>query len=325
MERLTIITVSLALMFTSSFAQQKPVAILELRVNAETTSWEKISQGRKACDTDYVLQYKSLTNAPLSNTRVEFCIYRDKLIGNDEFVEVDSYTKQIEEITPNKREEIRLGGGRSFKKSDPDFLNECAGCRARVYITLPDGTEVMQECQYPRNLKLDEYPWNTPFDKSTSQKNSSEAGKLFMDETKVIITPYMTESKWVADDEQVENRESKETCFRLRMKNTTATDFSGLRAEFCTYRDRLNGGKKYISSEISTNEVGVLVANEWKNVVRPGIPISFKVKEEFLNEVLGARVRVYLPLASGQELMREIKLPKSLSDVKFPWGESDEK
>jgi hypothetical protein len=170
---------------------------------------------------------------------------------------------------------------------------------------------------------LDQYPWNTLPEQSASQKNTTETGKLFMDETKLVITPYMTKSKWDDDDENVRNRESKRTCFRLRLENTTAIDFSGVRAEFCTFRDRLNNKGTYITSEISTNEVGILAANEWKNVVRPGIPISFRVKEEFLNEVLGARVRVFLPLADGQELTREIKLPKSLSDDTFPWGETD--
>ena len=325
MKRLMILTVTFALMFTGSFAQQEPSEVLKLKIRDESTSWEKISQGRKAKDTDYSLQYTILTNQPLSDIRLEYCIYRDKIIAGDEFVEVDPRATRIREINPGKRETIKLGGGRSFKSSDSGFLNEISGCRVRAYITKSDGTEVVQEAQHPNRLELDKYPWNTPPDQSAAQKNTPETGKLFIDETKLVITPYMTETKWDDDDETVANRESKRTCFRLRLENTTAINFTGIRAEFCTFRDRLNSKGTYIASEISTNDVGVLVANEWKNVVRPGIPISFRVGEEFLNEVLGARVRVYLPLADGQELVREIKLPKSLSDDKFPWGETDEK
>ena len=303
-------------------------SLLKIYEYEKDTKWERASKttaSRKKKSTHYLIRLKNQNKTELTGLRVDYCIYRDRKINGDEFIEIDSHRKEIAPMMPFSTEEVKTVTGKSYKVPEDGFINEIVGCCFRVYMTLPNGREIMREKRSPSSLSTTKYPWKEPEDNRGDHRNTSENGKEFMNPSSFTITTKTTETKWKEDDGKVDGREKKETHYRITLENKSSVKITGLRMDCCIYRDRKNSKGEYISTDSYSKEIGTITPSGTENATT-GVKVSSKVPDSgFLNEVLGIRAKIYLPMEDEQEIVREIQLPESLSEEKHPWQDPEEK
>jgi hypothetical protein len=117
------------------------------------------------------------------------------------------------------------------------------------------------------------------------------------------------------------SRKSKTTRYTLKLHNTSQTDFQDLRMEYCIYRNKKKYGSSYIESKNYSKTIADIMAREEKEIDAVKSRSTRANQSEVVDEVIGVCFRIYMPVAGGEEVMREIRYPSSLSAKKFPWKE----
>lgn len=296
--------------------------IFQIKVVEDSSNWKRSSgnaNGQKRKETDYFLKFSHKASVKLNELRVEYCIYYDRLFCGLPSVNINTGQKAIPAPRAKRSEEVEMYSGRSFKIQKTDFSNELVGGCFRIYMTCPNGKEVMREIRYPSSLPCLTYPWKEHEDPRSIVPNSLEKESTFLDPASFIIRTTIKESKWINDDDIVAGRERKNSLSFIHLTNQTPHRLTGIRMEHCIYRDRKMGEKEYISAGFYSKHIGTLPSSSKSTILTDSF-ISFRIdSRDILNEVLGMRARVYLPLKGGREAMREICFPDSLSNEKYPW------
>lgn len=161
--------------------------------------------------------------------------------------------------------------------------------------------------------------------KNARSVNSEKAAQLFMDPETFVIKPEMQETEWVRDDQNAPGRKSKKTKFIVHVNNQSDQAFARLRVECCTYRHRTFNGRDFVAADIRKKNIGFIGKNETTDIILSNGDLCFKTPNtEFPNEVLGACIRINLPVADGKEIYREVWVPETLAQKKYPWCDSED-
>lgn len=177
-------------LFTTALGQDTPASEIEklfmdsdtfkISISATETAWEKASDNsastkdRVQKSTSYTVQLENNSNIGFHTLRMDYCTYSDvKILGQICNVKIDSFSQQsgiIENFTASK---IKLIGPVSYKYlSSRDYLDEAAGIRLRIYLSSPDGREVMREIRFPKSLSEEKYPWKDPAENKIANQNN---------------------------------------------------------------------------------------------------------------------------------------------------------
>lgn len=177
--------------------------------------------------------------------RLEYCIFRDRKLNGEEFVETDVKEEQIGSIPANSTKTIRSSTGLSFKANN--FLNEAAGIRVRIYSEPQSKSSLTREQCFPEDLEKEVYVWKKEETETTSQKQVSAQNhtpldfssvNMSKDDVKALIKTYA--EAWEDEDfEQWEillsdlhpnHRYFDEKIFKNRsIKSYTIKDIDGLK------------------------------------------------------------------------------------------------
>lgn len=133
-------------------------------------------------------------------------------------------------------------------------------------------------------------------------------------------------SSWRSRDEEGQDPRTKEKniYFIIHFQNKSKIEFNDLQIKSCTYRERKFNNQHFIESWSRTITPTVEVKPQEKREVRINAGTSIKNNPDgFLNVVIGGRFRVYMTLPSGQQFMREVQFPESLSDKEHPWKDPE--
>jgi len=147
----------------------KPLSAEEAFLNPEVfvvtadvteTKWEKLEKSspkQEAKDHTYLISLQNRSKVKLVGLRIDYCTYRKW--GNSERSKL--YSKKIGSISPFARETFSktISSLRFIKSGNEDAL---LGLRARIYLPLSDGREVMREICIPKSLSAETYPWQNP-------------------------------------------------------------------------------------------------------------------------------------------------------------------
>lgn len=149
--------------------------------------------------------------------------------------------------------------------------------------------------------------------------NSPEVEKLFLEPDGFKISITSSEEKWKVDSE---GGSDKRIHYVVHLKNTTDSNFVGLRIEFCTYHAASDIGHEYIypGHDYYYQDIPALKPHSTQDI-KLRDQSSTKREDKFLSCTLkGVRVRIYLPLADGREAMREIRFPEDeMSKGDYVW------
>lgn len=154
--------------------------------------------------------------------------------------------------------------------------------------------------------------------------NPVEAESPFLDPGLFQISVTSKEERWT---HYSHSHDRKEIRYFIRFRNMSTVSFIGLRAESCTYHDinDREGTQKYVESKFNYGSLGnrhefSLQHNQSKKFSL--FEYSSRSNDPFLSKMVkGICVRVYLPLANGQEAVREYRFPENeLPEKTYVWG-----
>lgn len=109
-------------------------------------------------------------------------------------------------------------------------------------------------------------------------------------------------------------QEERFTRYVLKLNNRGDLDLDDIEIVCCEIREK-NGGTSYSHYNLSTTMVAAGDRVEEEKEVRS----SRNEKRHTHNSVVGTRMRLYWTPDDGRELMREVFMPKNLSDERYPW------
>lgn len=114
------------------------------------------------------------------------------------------------------------------------------------------------------------------------------------------------------------SRKERSTTFALRLKNDSEVDLKNLRMEYCVFREKKEQGNAYTAIKHHSRRIGDLPAAEGREIdaVRSR---CVRMSDGTSDEIVGVALRVYLPVAGGEEIMREFRYPTGLSKKQYPW------
>ena len=139
-------------------------ALFDISVVEDKSSWTSsgdASGNRRQRTTYYTIVLHNNNEDPIDGLRVEYCVFRNRELGGDEFVESKIYTKDAGKIDAKSEKRIRGNGYVSFKNSG--FLNEVEGLCVRVYMD-SEGKTLTREMRFPEKLSTEEYVWGNTED-----------------------------------------------------------------------------------------------------------------------------------------------------------------
>lgn len=143
-------------------------AAFSISIKATETEWApdpgngKTTKTRESKTTHYDVQLENNSSLELDRMRMEYRIYRDMKYNGKAYISADSYRKTIENMKHSADCVVKGAGHLSFRIPSRDFLNEVLSMRARIYLPLPDGREVMREITFPESLPEEKFPWTSP-------------------------------------------------------------------------------------------------------------------------------------------------------------------
>ncbi len=114
-------------------------------------------------------------------------------------------------------------------------------------------------------------------------------------------------------------RKERPVTYSLHLINNSRIDLKGLRMEYCLFRAKKNAGRSYIETKFYSKKVGDVPARDEKKITAVKNRSIKASNSSSADEIVGVRLRLYMPVAGGQEVMREISHPNLLSAKKFPW------
>jgi len=301
-----------------------------ITTDAIETKWREYGDyddGRKKKAMHYRTTLNNQSKNRLAGLKVDYCIYSDREMCGDKFVEIFSHNSlSLGSIKPSEFKTFRTGTHTNYERPSSKSSTSIAGICFRVRLPMAGGREAVREIRVPESLSAEKYPWKDYENTRKPPKNSSKNKTIFLNQDSFSLSLNKTETEWEEDDEIVDGRLKKWAHYRLTLRNNSQEKLTGLRVEHCTYRDRDNyseGG--YISTYSYGRRIGSI--NPGTTVdVSTGYNASYKSPDnDYVNEVLGMRIRVYLPMSDGKDVMREISFPESLSEEDCPWQDPEKK
>lgn len=144
-----------------------------------------------------------------------------------------------------------------------------------------------------------------------------DAGLAFLDPELLSISITREDAPWKKDPRG--GKESS-TVFAICAENLSGFSLEGVRLEYCLYLKRVYPDRQSMSVD----------PNEWLvGCIEPGSieKITTRVQRVFRREhpteVIGVRVRLYLPIGEQCEVVREIRFPADMDVEKYPWENPD--
>jgi hypothetical protein len=300
-------------------------ATFSIEIQAEETGWGQFNN-RRDVETNSVhfkiiLKNNSTTNFP--NLRIDYDEFRDINENGDCYVETTPYQIETEPIAPSETKTIGIRPVRGNKYPLTDSSRLVAGICCRIYLPLANGQEVMREIRSPATRSAEKYPWKAP--KNPALTNASTEKEIFLNPNSFEIDMQFYESDW-RDTEGSNGHQSKDSHYIISLNNTSTATLAGLRMEYCIYNN--SNGNLDKTPHIRTNTykraIGDLAPSKKEEIRATGAFNYRHKKQGFLNEVVGARFRFYLPMADGQEVVQEVCWPKNLSK-KYEWQKYEER
>ncbi len=298
----------------------------------EADEWEHFGTkgNRERKPTEYFLRLENTSDVELSGLRLEVCMYGETfgshsfLSGSADYVSVNSYDMKIRSVKPFSVREVELGRGSCIRDSEGNFVCMHKGVRVKIFLPLSDGREFVREVRVPKTLLEKEYVWKDP---GTGRYNSLKKEEPFMDTSAFRISVKETETDWVYDPggaNRTINRTSRKTGYTLRLENTSDARFTGVKADYRIYRLCQGNGEGYVVSDFRSMPIGP-IQPATTNLFHLEEATSYSNRQYHVSEeVLGARIRVCLTLSSGEEVIREIRVPEELPELICPWKEFSE-
>jgi hypothetical protein len=114
-------------------------------------------------------------------------------------------------------------------------------------------------------------------------------------------------------------RKEKRISYTLNVKNNSRIDLKKLRMEYLLFRAKKDHGYSYVESKFYKKNIGDILANEKKEISAVKNRSYKSPGTDTEDEIIGVCIRIYMPVSEGNEVMREIRYPNSLSAKKYPW------
>ena len=164
-------------------------ANFKISIEEHKTSWESCgddSGNRRERKTHYTITLKNNNNEALENLRLEYCIFRDRDLNGEEFIESDVREEQIGIIPANSTKTVRSSTGLSFKANN--FLNEVVGICVRIYAEPKAKPSSMREQRFPEDLKEAVYVWKKEEVEPSIQQQADSQNHAPVDLSSVNMT-----------------------------------------------------------------------------------------------------------------------------------------
>jgi len=172
--------------------------------------------------------------------------------------------------------------------------------------------------------------WVNPQEPQKPQPlNVAQNAKPFLDPLIFKVSVYKEPSDdlavWTAwPSETSKDRQSRLQRYKMRIENTSETDFVGLRVEYCAYYNKILNGVEGTSSSTEIKQLGKFSHGAVIQDFFLGSATSVQAPSASFSSVsAGICVRIYMPMADGTEVVREIRFPESLSEEKYPWKDPE--
>lgn len=156
--------------------------------------------------------------------------------------------------------------------------------------------------------------------KKPAVSNNSEIEKVFLNPLVFKIAVIKTETEWAAEPGVgVPDRTSKVTQYVMRLENQSTVLFKDLRVDQCLYRNKKIKGNEFVETNAFRKTIGMIGGSATNEVRLTGAASYRAPASGFLNELIGGYFRVILPLPDGREIIREIRVPDTLSETEYTW------
>lgn len=298
----------------------------KISITSSEGKWEVGSEGGSEKSIQHVVHLENTTDSKFVGLRIDFCTYHARSNLGHEYIypDHDDNYRDIPAIKPHSIHDIKLRPQSSTKREEKFLSREFKGVRLRVYLPLADGREAVREIRFPEDeMSKGDYVWVGYQYEGSPNHVSSEAG--LSDPNTFSVSAQAVDSEWKTDPggtDITKDRMSKSTRYKVLMEYKSSNSdafFSGVRVDYRIYRKRKSGGETYISTDFKTKAIGRFRTGTATEVLLDD-RISYKSQYSgYEDEVLGARIRVYVPFSNGKEFIREIQIPSTLSWEKYPW------
>lgn len=151
--------------------------------------WRDDSQrlkGRVIKKTTVKFYLKNTTPHLFNGLRVEYCVYRNRHDSGRESQAIDHEKKDIGTLTPLTDQTVWAGTQMNYKIDSRNFLNEVVAIRARIYLPVEEGEEVMREVLFPASMRQTDYKWDYPEEDADSKPTQSPHTSLSPDKKREL-------------------------------------------------------------------------------------------------------------------------------------------